>query len=46
VSGKGAELAYRLGVAVGSDRHEVAALAAIDADGIELDAFQQWRPCP
>ena len=41
LGGEGAELAHRLRVAVGRDRHEVAVLSAIDPSRIGLDAFEQ-----
>ena len=41
IGGEGAELAYRLGVAFGRNRHEMTVLSAIDAGRIGLDAFEQ-----
>jgi hypothetical protein len=40
LGGERAELAYRFGVAVGWDRHEVTSLAAVDAGGVRLDALE------
>jgi hypothetical protein len=41
LGGEGAELAHRVQVAVGRDRHEVAFLAAVDSCRIGLEAFEQ-----
>src|SRR5207245_749038 len=45
IRGERAELAHRLGVAIGTHRHVMVVLAAIDAGGIGLNAFEQGRPC-
>jgi hypothetical protein len=44
IGGEGAELAHRLGVAFDRHRHEVTALATVDAGSIELDALEQRMP--
>jgi hypothetical protein len=38
--GEGAKLAYRFGVALDWNRHEVTSLAAVDTGGVRLDALE------
>jgi hypothetical protein len=41
IGGEGAELAHRLGVAVGRDCDEMALLSTVDTGRVGLDAFEQ-----